>query len=106
MKKLTLLIVLIASVLVVLAQDKPETAPKTATVPVISDALRARWWRVVAEQASAQSQAQAATQAVQQVRAEIDAICGVDFAASGDSRGEPTCTPKSTPTPIPTPAKK
>ena len=106
MKKLITLIVLIAPVLVVLAQDKPVTAPKTATAPVISDALRARWWRVVAEQANAQSQAQAATQAVQQVRSEIDAICGTDFAAAGDSRGEPTCTPKSAPTSTPTPAKK
>ena len=72
----------------------PTPAAKTAPAPVISDALRARWWRVVAEQANAQAQVQATTQAVQQVRSEIESICGAGFTPSGDQRGEPTCAPK------------
>jgi hypothetical protein len=105
------MILTILSALAMFAQAPPSKSPagpptpaaKTASAPVISDALRARFWRVVAEQSNAQAQAQAANQAVQQVRSEIESICGADFTPSGDQRGEPTCVPKPAPAANPKP---
>jgi hypothetical protein len=99
----TPIIVMLAALTLNAQAPSPKANPATSAMekpaPVIPDALRARWWRSVANLTAAQAQMKGATDAANAARAEIDAVCASapGYAVSGDSDGEPVCAPKPAP---------
>ncbi len=83
-----------------LSQTKP-APPEPAKAPVLTDTLKAKYWRVRSEADEAQATAQRDAQVAQQKAAALNDVvkalqdaCGKDFAVQLGSDGEPTCAVK------------
>lgn len=97
MKHIASIVILFAAVAI--AQDKP--APKAPAVPVVSDALKAKLFKISAQQAQAQMAMQQAQETLkakgqewQSVVAEVMKVCGDKFYPTFDKDGDPVCTAK------------
>lgn len=84
----------VAAAAVAFAADSPKAEPTKP--PVISAELRAKLWRAVAENASAQATAEKAKQRLDATLAEVKNACG-EFSLISDKDGEPICGPKPEP---------
>lgn len=76
------------------AQDKPkppDAIKDTPRPPVISDALRAKWWKAMAAQAEAQKQSMQAQAQAQTAKEELVKACGEKFTPGPDASGDPIC---------------
>lgn len=99
--KLAVVAALFFGLMPAFAQQPPAPAPKP---PVVSDAVKAHYWKAQAEFQKAQTEAQQAAQAAQQKQVALQAsiedlkkACGDDFVPLYDSTGEVACTAKPKP---------
>ncbi len=82
------------------AQTKP-APPEPTKPPVLTDTLKAKYWRVRSEADEAQATAQRDAQVAQQKAAALNDVvktlqdaCGKDFIVQLGPDGEPTCAVK------------
>lgn len=78
-------------------QATPKAAPPPAkpAVPVISDALKAKFFKAQLEMQAAQKAVKVKAASLQSTVGEITAACGGEFVPQMDANGDPVCVEKS-----------
>jgi hypothetical protein len=95
MNRIVLSAALLLALPMVAQTAKPKEAPTpTAAAPVISDKLKAEFFKAQSFSVQASAQAEKAQNTFQNALVELKKICGDNYALQSDQTGDPVCVAK------------